>query len=333
MSSWKDDILFLGMGRDGVCHYRTYLPASRLGCDWATQDTDGTLIQRHAERDDHPVVVYQMPFHPFQVQQMIRMKDAGVRVVLNVDDDLRAVKNMKQEHGLSHHFHKGIIQMHEEAVRQADHLIVSTDWLADRYNHPSTFVCRNGIDLPRYKQSAVESPFDLTIGWAGGTGHEWPMRLIADTVREFVLDTPGAGVFLVGEPKMQGIIDLPQDRFRFFGWMDLWLYPRYVRAFDIGLAPAADHDFFRAKSELRFYENSAAGVAGIYSPVTYGVEAAAFGGVMADSPDEWRAGLELLSDKVERDERARAAGEYVRSNVDMEVRVSEWETALREIVQ
>ena len=332
MASWKDDVLFLGMGRDGVSHYRTYLPATRGGFDWATQDTDGTMIQEHVSHKEHGHIVYQMPFHPFQIQQMLAMQDHGATVILNLDDDLRAVRNMKHEHGLSHHFHKKLVQLHEAAVKAADHLIVSTDWLAERYRHPSTFVCRNGLDLPRYEQKAVESPFDLTIGWSGGTGHEMSVREIAPAISEFIRETDGAGLFIVGEPRVGDLFDLPKDKMAFKMFMDLHLYPSYVKAFDIGLAPAADHDFFRAKSELRFYEYGAAGVAGIYSPITYGTEAAELGMDMAQTGDEVLECLHKLSDKEYRDGQAARAREYVAEYVDMEVRVGEWEEAIRTVV-
>lgn len=330
---WKEEVLFLGLGRDGVSHYRNYLPATRGGYDYVQQDTDGSIIFESVRRRDHPVVVYQMPFHEFQCDQMIRMKRHGATVVLNVDDSLRGVARMGQDHGLSHHFGEDLLKMHEKMIQVADHLIVSTQWLYDHYDHPSSFICRNGLDLGRYRQRPRVFPFDITIGWAGGTGHEAPMREISDAVREFVLETDGVGMAIVGEPRMPAILGLPSEKFVHVPWSDLYHYPSAIRGFDIGLAPALRHDFFRAKSELRFYEYGAAGVAGVYSPVTYDVEAGGEAGqLLAHTPGEWYVALDKLFDREYRLSQADKAREYVDENVDMDVRVGEWDDALEQIV-
>lgn len=328
-----EEVLFMGLGRDGVSHYRTYLPATRGGWDYVIQDIQSQVVHKEVRQYDHPVLINQMPFQPWQAEQILRMRQHGAAVVVNIDDSVRAVHRMGSGHGLSHGFTKDVVRLHDACIEESDYLIVSTEYLAEKYKRKKPLLCRNGLDLARYKLPAFPFPFDFTVGWAGGTGHALAMGSIIEPVRRFIMETEGAGLALVGDQVMAKEWNLPTSKIRMVDWCDLWMYPKYIAGFDVALAPSFANEFFLAKSPLRFYESGACGVAGIYDPLTY-QEAGAAGQAMATNKSEWYDHLRILHENTEtRLAMGDEAKAYVYEHVDMEKRVHEWDAAVQHILR
>lgn len=339
------DILFCGVGDDlkGITHWRTLVPARALGAMVVCQDQMGRV--HYTERcfhDEPSTVIVQMPVFKWQLLQMQRAKSEGRRVLANVDDYLPSIPKMwkRGAHGHGHVFNAEVQRRHRQALETCDGIICSTPWLQKKYGSVNeTLLGRNGLDLDRYQVPEVEHDTRI-VGWSGGTGHRNAFRSIVPAI-DRVLDDVPESLFVVQGDNLLADVDQgrqkwldeegkakPDGRVAHFKWSDLWTYPRDMAAFWVGLAPAEVNDFYRAKSQLRFYEASAVGVPLVadpmYDEIRHGVD-----GFIATNEGEWYEYMvQLLTDEDLRREMSGAAKERAHSEFGMQHRAVEWDAAI-----
>jgi hypothetical protein len=125
---------------------------------------------------------------------------------------------------------------------------------------------------------------------------------------------------LRGRPGVR-FLPLEPDYDRFLG--------RLARGgFEIGLAPLLDDEFHRSKTNNKFREYGACGIAGVYSDVdVYAscVEQGETGLLVAPEPSAWRSAIERLIDEPALRLHIRtAAREYVRTHYSQSAAEDEW---------
>ena len=270
------DVLFMGMGRTHVAWYRCFLPALALQADWIGYGTFPPEIHsitgfvrgdlQEPDYDDYRIIVVQQPRGPKWCEWMWDLQAKGIKVVIEIDDDLKAVGHMK-----SHPTRKRILSHlhdYEQAMRFADGIITSTEVLANKLKrfNKNVWVCEVGIDMERYQLQRKPDP-TFTIGFAGGLGHEVSLMPWIPAINSVM----GEGVRFISVgvdycPKIDvshggEAIAIP------FTQVEYW--PSVLANFDVLLAPGGDNGFFKSKSELKWIEASAMGIPVIASPVPY----------------------------------------------------------------
>lgn len=332
-------ILFVGWGDiAGVSYYRSWLPSKAMDAECAIFQMDGTGAGRRGDRKEHDIIVLQHGWEHWQIRVMRNMRRSGAFVVLNVDDWIPTIAKMGNDHSLSRHFQQeDRVSEWKTLVREADGVIASTPWLMERLRtlNPNVALARNGLDLDRYEQWRTDKDGPVrTIGWAGGTGHEGSFRSIVPAIVEILDTNPDIKFVSIGDPVHKFLPDrLATDRrLEWWEWNDMRLYPRNLDKIDINLAPALNSDFFKAKSQLRFYEACAMGNPTVGHPEVYS-EIEPFPGSCdygchAWETHEWVDDVQMIIDDVEQlNDMRRRCLDY-RKEIDITNRIEEWTTAL-----
>ena len=332
--------LFVGTGNGGVCWYRCALPALSLGADWvgvvgepgALRGATGGFSEPvdEAAWAGYDVVVLQLVHGEAWLRRIAELRAAGVTVLYEIDDDLRGVAS-EPGHEFAPKFPPQRIRAHEAAIRACDGVICSTPVLADRLAglNDRIHICANGIDLARYPYPLPQRE-TVTIGWAGGTGHERALRPWLPAVAAVLEARPQARFCSVGQPFGHRLVERFGDRSSAVPFTALDTYPAAMAAFDVALAPAASSAFFTAKSDLRFLEAAALGLPVVADPAVYATVVHGVTGLHAATPDEAReAMVALVDDAVLRRALGAAARAYVERERSSTVTARAWAEALK----
>ncbi len=274
---------------------------------------------------DADVIVIQRVTQSALVEAMRRWQAAGIRVVVDMDDNLRDI-TPGQNPGAFKLLHQSGDQISHRwagvACDMADAVTVSTDALADMYRHPHRerpTVLRNCIpqaylSIPRYAG-------DLVIGWTGAVSfrNDDPgvvggalARLQRDGYR-FGMVGPLEGVeaaFRLAYPPVH------------WGPASHHEYPLRMACHTVGIAPLKDNAFNQGKSWLKVLEFASLGVPVVASDMP---EYRRFGWAMlAANPRQWYARLKrLLTEPVLREDMS-AHGRIVAGRWTYERRCGEW---------
>ncbi len=334
--------LFVGVGTSAVAWYRAALPAMALGVDWVGVRgelpdlrfvTGDTGRVRHVDDlGGYDVVVLQQVRGAAWVERIRRLQADGVTVLYEIDDDLESVRKAL-DHQARTLIDRDWVRGAQLAMGVCDGVICSTPFLARRYAGatPRTWVCRNGLDLPRY---AVTRPVrdHVAIGWAGAAGHERAVGAWLPAVRDVLRARPATRFVSIGPRYADELAaEFGAERCLSIPFGLLETYPAAMANFDVAIAPAGASNFFRAKSDLRWLEASALGIPVVADPVVYPDVEHGVTGFHAATPAEARAALlALVDDAGLRARVGAAAQDVVRGTRRIEVAAEAWRAALCE---
>jgi glycosyltransferase involved in cell wall biosynthesis len=333
--------LFVGIGKSAPCWYRAALPAMHLGAEWCGVRAEPPdlafvtgLSTRALDVDElfgYEAIVIQQPRGAAWLKLIRRLQAAGVRVLFEIDDDIHAV-GKHAGHLNRAQYSKAALRATELNMRACDGLIVSTEFLAQRYRalNANVWVCRNGLDLGRYAITRPPANGHVTIGWAGGTGHREAMVPWVNAVGRVMEQRPQARFMSVGEAFASLLAPhFGEQRATAVPFSELDSYPAAMASFDIALAPAGRTNFFRAKSDLRWLEASALGIPAIADPFVYDeIEDGATGFHAADAEAAEQILLRLVDDAEERARVGAAARAHVHAHRSMTAMAPQWAHAL-----
>ena len=320
--------LFVGRGDSGVCWYRCALPALALGADWlGVIGEPGTLQQRHRRlrraagrgRLERTTTSWSCSSSTARTGWIGSPSSSAPASSCSTRSTTTSTPS-RPSRATSSPPPSGPhrLRAHEAAMRACDGLICSTAAVADRYAalNERSFVCPNGIDLPRYPYPR-RARDTVTIGWAGGTGHE---RAVRPWLREVAAVLAARRRTRACGPSASRSAASSLQRFGTerasavpFAAIDT--YPAAMAAFDIALAPAAPSAFFAAKSDLRFLEAAALGLPVVADPASTRRVVHGETGLHAATPDEAREHMLTLVDDAEL---RRRFGEAARAYVERE---------------
>jgi hypothetical protein len=325
-------VLFIGLGRSAVCHYRCRLPAEALGHDWIGVSHDfavetGGKAHGIPDIDSYDTVVCQQAHGVKWERRIDKLHEKDVRVLYDTDDYLHGIRHLI-DHGSSQHFTPGLMKKYDRCMAMCDELIVSTPFLAERYRsiNPHVTVCRNGIDPDRYDYVKPTRDY-ITVGWAGGTGHYSAVRSwLEGGILDALEDHPTSQFLAIGQPEVAqlAVERLGDDRALGVPFGPFRTYSTAMAGIDIFLAPAGQDKWYRGKSDLRWLEASALGQPCICAPRLY-PEAE----YVASSPDDAARILrDLLSDPASIAAAGQRARETVLSHRSFPDAVAPWRTLL-----
>ena len=309
-------------------HPATVFPPSseRVVGVWSDRDDGSTQFHGLHHRPDCDIVVVQRPLQESRVRMIEALQAAGVKVVVEIDDDFRNVSRRNQAWSSVHpQFHPWANWQHlAEACRIADLVTVTTPALARLYgSHGRVAIIPNHV--PRsyldvgYRTARAERP---SVGWSGSLHtHPDDLQVMRRMVRRVQRET-GCEIRVVGTGAgVSQVLGVPHVLAT--GWVPLSAYPVMMAQMDVGLVPLELSLFNEAKSGLKGLEFAALGVPYVASPTGPYRQQTEHAGLLAEKPADWYRHLRQLvnSEDYRKTEAARgrawAATQTVEGNCDM----------------
>lgn len=294
---------------------------------------DGERVVEVLGLDDVDVVVFQRLTHSWMAQAVRKLRERGIAVVVDVDDDLTTIHPRNPAYAAMHPSKEGKkidgeIRRHSwtnlsMACRDATLVTTSTPALLEVYaRHGRGHVIYNYLPdhyygLPRADNDAV--------GWpAALVSHPDDPSAVCGSVARYVAD--GGTFRVVSDPMgvgaafgLQGAVQGLSDNVPLMDW------PKAVAGIGIGIAPLSDTRFNRCKSWLKPLELSACGVPWVGSPRAEYERLNRMGaGVLADTSRRWYRELSRLSRSPELRAEMSEAGRSVAESLRMEQNAWRW---------
>lgn len=310
----------------GCGFYRMVAPAQALAAQGADVDLimpeDSADYQLRAEWQDdengdpvlldivHPecdVVVIQRPLRVNLVRTMQILQAKGVRVVVELDDDLAGIG--QRRHGWQSIDPRRSRDRNWDHLRHAcsiaDLVTVSTPALAAEYApHGRVAVLPNYVpaEYLSFDQDAHEG---IYVGWSGSIEtHPDDLQVTGRGVASAIAKT-GAQMAVVGNAfGVAKALQLP--KVVACGWLPLAQYPLALAQFDVGIVPLERSRFNECKSWLKGLEMAAVGVPFVATATGEYRRLAELGaGMLADKPNQWEGCIKrLVTDAGFRQEQA-----------------------------
>jgi glycosyltransferase involved in cell wall biosynthesis len=183
-------------------------------------------------------------------------------------------------------------------TRAADAVVADSSYLlaiVRRYNERAEWIPDN-VDTSVFRPRGAHEERGLRLVWSGRSHKAKPLELLAEPLAA----VPDAELVVVSDAPPPELGALPAATFEPFS---LRGYARTLRRCDAIVSPKRlVNGYELGHSEWKITLGMAAGLPAVASPQQSYVEAieAHGGGIVADSPEEWRAAFERLRDPAER---------------------------------
>ena len=316
--------LFLGLGTSVVAYYRCFLPAVALGADYAIWGGEHAVAlrrrlrrpRRRGSRTCSTTTSSSLQYGSGKDWLKLdrELQDAGVTVLYEIDDYVHSARKSKT-HEMAGAFGADRLRNMEmvHARRRRHHLL-------DRRSSPaatarSTRAPGSAATASTSSATSGRKPprSGVTIGWAGGVGHKASLARWEPALRNVLRARPEARFVSVGHPAAAEFVEefgpsAPSPTRR----AGIEVYPASMTLFDLSIAPSAENNQFRGKSDLRWLEASAIGIPLVAHPDVYPDIEDGVTGVHASTPDEVEAALLRLIDNPDERERIGAHRARVR---------------------
>jgi glycosyltransferase involved in cell wall biosynthesis len=289
------------------------------------------------------------PAHPWSIDSLVdRQRSSGGCFVYAIDDNLLDLSPGRLG-GLWTPATEDLMTI-QRFAQEADGIIVATPLLGERLVelNERIYVVSNALDERLYKRRSPATPAPATerkiLGYMGTVTHDADLAIVSRALRK-VLERHRDGLEfqLIGGcsnpdflKSLEGlpvrVLD-PQENARypkFVEWMTQHVH------WDLAIAPLEDSPFTRCKSDMKFLDYSALGIAGVYSRVPAyetSVRHLESGYLVENDWMAWESAIEeVLADDSLRLKLSRNAEEYVRSNRMLEQRAHCWRDVVDSIV-
>lgn len=260
------------------------------------------------------VIVLQRPAHPLQPQLIRMLRQNGIAVVVDMDDDMSSIHPDNIAYRTYHTRSSSPFSWKNaaESCREATFVTTSTAALQKTYARPG-----RGIVIDNYLPAATlayNKPATGAFGWSGTTlSHPNDLQMMGPTVQRLMDE--GHQFRVVGAPSKVRACARLREEPSYTGTVGLEVWVKTIaETYDVGVIPLAATAFNTAKSRLKGIEHFAAGIPWVASPrAEYRkLVKESCAGLLADTAKEWYDQVKrLLTDDVLRKEQIEAGRQYV----------------------
>ena len=175
-------------------------------------------------------------------------------------------------------------------------------------------------EVPPPRQLGNNAQAPVWLGWGGSLGHRQDLAWVMPALQSTLSRHPRVKLAIMGPEELRSLFSwVPADRFRFTPGGKVERYYEFLGELDIGLCPLLPTDFNRCRSDVKFLELAAHGVAAVCSrlPPYADTVKPSETGLLFSSLEELSAGLDqLIARPAVRAELTRAAHDYVAAERD-----------------
>ena len=281
------------------------------------------------------------------VADIAHARDTGQVVVLDVDDDLWNIPDWSEVTRNKQGTYPAIdLVMLDKLVGTVDAVTVSTPRIADVVSGldrgARVELVRNGVDLLDFHPHEPTEGRALRVGWMGGARFHGPhLRTMIPALD--VLPRYGAEFIHLGwvEESWVESDDLagevrdaaPGVTVGWIDWLPYSLLRQALAHIDIGLIPRVPSEFNEGQSTSSGMAYAAAGIPFLCAPsAEYRRFADEGAGIVCDTLDDWRAGLELLLSNQRARESAAARGYRAVCNHSVAQVGDDWHRVLSDLM-
>jgi len=320
-------------------HYRAVVPLRELARRGHTVHWPGDPAFRALERG-----AARPPWDAFHVQQMHddealaimrRMRDAGVAVVWDTDDDISAVTRGSEawhrlggRRNIRRHFRAAV-----EAARTAHVVTTTNEHLAQVYREHGVarvvavenYLAPHDLGHQRKRHQGV------VVGITAAGEHEPDLRRMrfAEMLERLLEQHDGVRVVAVGA-------DLRlkhEHRYTYVRPVEIEELIAVESEFDIALAPLRDTGFNRARSNVKLKEYGAAGAMWLASPVGPYVGMGEQQGGLLVADGDWLATLSALLEDPDRRRALAASARRWAEGQTIRAGAARWQAVFREAIE
>lgn len=248
---------------------------------------------------DADVVVFQRLVSRDAVEAVASAKAQGLRVVVDVDDDLDALHegHPYREVAEGRRGEDWHAQNLHAACDLADVVTATTQPLVDRYA-PGRGVVLPNLVPAEYLRVRARRKGPLRVGWTGRPiSHIGDAGVMGGRVGPVVASAGAVfAAWGLSAPRTFAEVGVPVGHRVTVPHRPLRSgYPGSVAEMSVGLVPLVDSPFNRAKSWLKGIEYAALGVPFVASPLPEYRRLSEMGaGVLAETPEEWASAVGLM---------------------------------------
>lgn len=290
------------------------------------------------------LMVFQRQVHPLNYEKMVAAQRQGIKCVYELDDD---ILNIPPDFVEPYNFYakEEVRGQVVKFLRTCDAITVSTYTLALSLKtivgpDKPIYVVPNFIDMDKWDTAhairQTERHDCITIGWMASKSHKIDVAQVSHDLERIMADYQNVNISLIG---WIDTTDLPwakqyNGRVKMSAWVDISMLPMAMKDFDIGLAPLADNQFNRCKSNLKFQSLGALGIPCVASPLPpYENIVSGRDGVLVEGDDWYGAIAGLLDDKEKRALMGAEARRTVLAQWDLRKNTDKWVDIFKKIVQ
>ncbi|MDW5593496.1 hypothetical protein VSS74_04055 [Conexibacter stalactiti] len=286
-------------------------------------------VERFADRD----VVYMWQMFVTNVRAYVKaLQEAGVAVIWDSDDDVSAVPkgavNYRAVGGMQG---QRVWREMQTMVRTVDAVTTTGEALAAKFRttgQPEVHTIENF--LPDVGRQGSTSRGDVVVGWVAAGEHSTDAAAIGlrETLARMLDAHPGLRFETVGVA-----LDLRTPQYHRIGIVAITELRGCIERWDIGIAPLADTQFNRARSNVKLKEYAAVGVPWLASPIgPYAGLGEEQGGRLVGDGEWFDAIVDLAGDRKARKKLGAKAYKWAKTQT-IAKNADQWERVLERAIE
>jgi glycosyltransferase involved in cell wall biosynthesis len=261
-------VCFVNPQKSGIGYHRLEVPFSNLNKDYTDLSIVGCngFSLAHLPTQFDVIVLNR---HSWQDEPYIqRAKDAGVKIVLDLDDHITLPDWHTARDGIKTPI---IEQRINETIEIADQIWCASEYLQTKINKPSIYV-PNAIDFTQPQFIPNKKKNDkYVVGWIGAANHQHDIELLYEPLKK-LLGKKDYAILLGGVSKadqntasyweyiinlMTSVGNLPKEQFIKVDAQNVYNYAFMYNLMDLALAPLHKSEFTKCKSNIKVLEAGA----------------------------------------------------------------------------